>query len=39
MLGYVVIGVVFFVALVVFIAAVFANWDGLHTLWGDERED
>lgn len=37
--GIMVVGTVFVVAAVIAVAALLANWDGLHTLWGDERED
>lgn len=37
--AYLVVGVVLVAAVVVAGAAILANWDGLHTLWGDERED
>ncbi len=34
-----IVGTCFVVAAVICVAALLANWDGLHTLWGDERED
>lgn len=37
--GYMVVGLVLIVAAVIAVSAILANWDGLHTLWGDERED